>query len=480
MDNQELNFNPIVECPGCGAHLNLESNINLFSCPECFIKFKYNEDPESNVPSVITDICDFKIEDFKVIDAEKAAKIFVFSSSRLALGEYEEALEGFIRAAILDPFTGKYWLYILYTITSRFQNLYLLTYKPAKRSGKYKLSCYDILKKFHHTAKLEDYLQASRFLNMDLSIEDDALWIEILSSIADTQITGIHYEEYALSADNAYLQIKDKDNEKVKELKLLLSNKLNFVNKHIFEINSLIFLKESYDELLHVPNDIIGIEFLSDSMNGSNKFKGVLVEPNLKVIGSNYPFDDLYFSENVKIIPTKLMYCAKELKNIHFPKNLKVIEKEAFAGCISIKQIDLPNGLIAILDRAFFETNIKFANIPSSVNALGKDIFGLINKHSSTNPIEKYLFIINNKIDKINQDWNRVGENKAGFILNIPKNKKIIYPMEYDGIILDEIPNDKKPIFNALIALYADQIKEPEQKNNSLFSKLFKKQSDKK
>ena len=84
-------------------------------------------------------------------------------------------------------------------------------------------------------------------------------------------------------------------------------------------------------------------------------------------------------STTITEIPDKLFYDYEErcenLVGIILPKKLKSIGKIAFTDCIGLTEVEIPSGTTSIGDSAFYNTGIKSAKIPASIETVGLEAF---------------------------------------------------------------------------------------------------------
>ncbi len=71
----------------------------------------------------------------------------------------------------------------------------------------------------------------------------------------------------------------------------------------------------------------------------------------------------------------KLDESCENLAGIILPEGLKSIGAHAFAACSGLTEVEIPSGTTSIGDYAFYNTGIKSAKIPASIEAVGVDAF---------------------------------------------------------------------------------------------------------
>ncbi|MBE6876406.1 MAG: leucine-rich repeat domain-containing protein [Ruminococcus sp.] len=84
----------------------------------------------------------------------------------------------------------------------------------------------------------------------------------------------------------------------------------------------------------------------------------------------------VFIPDTVTEIGYDAFYDCMFLEQVRLPAKLKIISGATFEECTSLKHIILPDGLEQIDGSAFFNTNIKEADIPESVKFIGSCAFG--------------------------------------------------------------------------------------------------------
>lgn len=88
-------------------------------------------------------------------------------------------------------------------------------------------------------------------------------------------------------------------------------------------------------------------------------------------------FENLVFTDNVKIIGKGAFSSLNALKNITFGKNVTEIGESAFSGCAFLENLNLPSSLKKIGNSAFsLCSSIESVTLPSSLESIAGGAFG--------------------------------------------------------------------------------------------------------
>ncbi|MCP4159718.1 MAG: leucine-rich repeat protein [Deltaproteobacteria bacterium] len=89
---------------------------------------------------------------------------------------------------------------------------------------------------------------------------------------------------------------------------------------------------------------------------------------------------DVQFGSNIKEIDDLAFYSCSSLKNLLLPEKLKSIGDMAFYKCLSLKEVILPESLDSLGNNVFTAAGLKSATINCDLKKCGTDIFSQCNK----------------------------------------------------------------------------------------------------
>lgn len=105
-----------------------------------------------------------------------------------------------------------------------------------------------------------------------------------------------------------------------------------------------------------------------------------------------------------------------EISKIVFPKTLKKIPS-CFSSWKHLKAVEIPEGVIAISDSAFFDTGIQTVLLPSTIDKIGKQAFGLCEDLKKITITHLSSSILNSLMNKDYISYSKDGELKPAFDL---------------------------------------------------------------
>lgn len=444
----------MANCPKCGAPISAENPQKPAYCGCCG---EYTVIGTKN--AVISDA------------QSQSDDLFLSGCSYLAIGDTENAADRFLLATDVSPSVARYWLYLLFALTEKFDKLWLIADKQSAVSVKGKrVICRNVYRNFLRTAKSEDHVLAKKELGVNTEPSKAEIWQIILYRILvpDTQKPP---RDTAYAASYAYNELKKILPDKARSLRQSLCDKLNPITEDILEINTLSFYEKTRDGVLELNTDASIIEFSSDDVPGKERFRAFRLTNGIESIGTHFPFTELIVSDDVSVIPDRLLFCCEKLEKVTLSPAVTVIGKEAFSNCVRLSSINLGSSISAIGDMAFFNTAIRVLEIPSSVKHVGSGILGVLKKHTEETDVSRYLMIINEQTEKM-RDWNAVGEHFCGYVVKKRIGAEMYYPIKNETLTTRE-----KMIFEALVYSKIDpsEFKKGSANIKDKLSALFKK-----
>ncbi len=403
-------------CPKCGAHIRTSDPQKPVYCNCCG---EYTVIGTKN--AVISDA------------QAEADDLFLRGCSYLALGDTENAADRFLTAASVSPSVARYWLYLLYALTERFNKLWLIAERDSSVSVKGKrVLCRNVYRNFLRTARPEDHALAAGELGVNTEPSRAEIWLIILYRILVPETSGAARppKDAAYVASYAYNELKRILPSKAEKLRESLCEKINPVSDGILEINSLAFYKKERDGVLKLNTHASIIEFSSDDLPGKEDWRAFCLTEGIESIGTNFPFTELTVANGVAVIPDRLLFCCENVEKVTLAPSVSVIGREAFANCIKLSEINLSLGITQIDDMAFFNTAIRVLMIPASVRGLGADILGVMRKRTPSTDISQYLMIIDEQMTNKDQNWNSVGAHTCGYIVRKKAGADLFYPVK--------------------------------------------------
>ena len=414
-------------CPKCGAPLSAPNPKKPAYCSCCG---EYTVIGTKN--AVISDA------------QSQSDDLFLSGCSYLALGDTENAADRFLSATNASPSVARYWLYLLFALTEKFDKLWLIADKQSAVSVKGKrVICRNVYKNFLRTAKSEDHVLAKKELGVNTEPSRAEIWQIILYRILVPNATKPP-RDTAYAASYAYNELKKVLPEKAKSLRQSLCDKLNPITEDILEINTLSFYEKTRDGVLELNTKASIIEFSSDDVPGKERFRAFRLTNGIESIGTHFPFTELIVGDDVSVIPDRLLFCCEKIEKAILSPSVTVIGNEAFSNCVRLSSINLGKGIVAIGDMAFFNTAIRILEIPASVKRLGSSILGVLKKRTEETDISQYLMVINEQTEKA-RDWNAVGEYCCGYVVKKRVGAEMYYPIKPEPLTTRE-----KMIFEAL------------------------------
>ena len=390
--------------------------------------------------------------------------LFLSGCSYLALGDTENSADRFLSATSVSPSVARYWLYLLYALTERFDKLWLIADKESAVSVKGKrVICRNVYRNFLRTAKSEDHALAKKELGINTEPSRAEVWQIILYRILVPD-TGKSPKDIAFVASYAYNELKRLLPEKAESLRQSLCDKINPITEDILEINSLSFYKKTANGVLELDTKASIIEFSSDDVPGKERFRAFRLTGGIESIGTHFPFTELIVGNDVSVIPDRLLFCCEKVEKVTLSPTVTVIGKEAFSNCVNLTLVNLGNGILEIGDMAFFNTAIRILEIPASVKRIGAEILGVMKKRTSETDVSRYVLIAGEQTER-HPDWNAVGTNFCGYVIKKRSGAEMYYPIKSEPLTVHE-----KMIFEALV--YSKVDPSEFKKGGSLVDKL--------
>lgn len=140
----------------------------------------------------------------------------------------------------------------------------------------------------------------------------------------------------------------------------------------------------------------------------------------LSYIPTQYQFGG---QQELLVIPSHIRsirsyaYAHNYFDSIVIPKNIKTIGYGAFKSCSDLKFIDIQEGVLSITDYAFANCgHIQKVKLPSTIGALGKDIFSYNDS------------IIEIEYNGTEDDWIRISKSNDLFL----KSKAIVKGLDFE------------------------------------------------
>lgn len=385
--------------------------------------------------------------------------LFLSGCSYLALGDTENAADRFLAASSVSPSVARYWLYLLYALTERFNKLWLVAERDSSVSVKGKrVLCRNVYRNFLRTARPEDHALAAKELGVNTEPARAEIWLIILYRILVPETSGASRppKDAPYVASYAYNELKRTIPAKAETLRESLCARINPVSDGILEINSLAFYKKERDGVLRLDTRGASvIEFSSDDIPGKEDWRAFCLTDGIESIGTSFPFTELTVANGVEKIPDRLLFCCENLERVTLPSSVSVIGREAFANCIRLSSINLSFGISEIGDMAFFNTAMRVLEIPPSVKKLGSDVLGIMRKRTPSADISQYLMIIDEQTTGRDQNWNRVGAHRCGYAVRKKVGADLFYPIksevsENGNAVSVPLDTREKMVFEAL------------------------------
>lgn len=359
--------------------------------------------------------------------------LFLSGCSYLALGDTENAADRFLSAAGVSPSVARYWLYLLYALTEKFNKLWLIAERDPSVSVKGKrVICRNVYRNFLRTARAEDHALAAKELGVNTEPSRAEIWLIILYRILVPETSGASRppKDAAYVASYAYNELKRLMPEKAEALRESLCAKINPVSDGILEINSLTFYNTARDGILRLHTEASVIEFSSDDIPGKDNWRSFCLTNGIENIGTHFPFKELIVENGVEMIPDRLLFCCENVEKVTLSPSVKVIGREAFANCIRLSSIELGESVTEIKSMAFFNTAIRILEIPRSVKSLGADVLGVMRKRTPNTDISQYLMITYEQTSVRDQNWNGVGAHRCGYVVRKRLGADLFYPIK--------------------------------------------------
>lgn len=363
-------------------------------------------------------------------DLTDAEALFLSGSAYLSLGSFDKAAEQFLSAATLSPTDPKGWLYLLAAITERFRVLYIIADERSKRrAGKHKVVCESVYKNFVATATDDDYIFAKSEFGIDLDPRDEELWECILQEIIKSEPSELPLGKASELAHVAVRELKRSHPQTAKRYFSALCEKLNPIHDGVLEVNTLEYYPDSPDRLLRIKTEADSIEFVSDQLDGSDRYDSFLLTKGIEYIGTSYPLAELTVDEGVTEIPPKLLCFCKSIEIVHLSSTVRVIGKSAFTECVNLRSIHPLDSVEEIRDGAFFGTSIRYLDLPSGMKKLGSDIIGARTCPTDAE-LARSLIKLDAALAESSPNFNRIGDHRCGYVLRSEGKLKLVYPMK--------------------------------------------------
>lgn len=437
----------------------------MANCPKCGAPISANDPKKPAYCSCCGEYTVIGTKNAVISDAQSESDdLFLSGCSYLALGDTENAADRFLLATNVSPSVARYWLYLLFALTEKFDKLWLIADKESAVSVKGKrVICRNVYRNFLRTAKSEDHVLAKKELGVNTEPSKAEIWQIILYRILVPDDTKPP-KDTAYAASYAYNELKKLIPEKAKALRQSLCDRLNPMTEDILEINTLSFYEKTRDGVLELNTKASIIEFSSDDVPGKERFRAFRLTNGIESIGTHFPFTELIVSDDVSVVPDRLLFCCENVEKITLSPAVTVIGNEAFSNCVSLSSINLGNNITAIGDMAFFNTAIRVLEMPASVKHVGASILGVLKKRTEETDVSQYLMVVSEQTERA-RDWNAVGTHFCGYAVKKRVGAEMYYPIKTEALTTRE-----KMIFEALV--YSKIDPSEFEKGGSIKSKL--------
>ncbi len=393
-------------------------------------------------------------------ESQDANQAYLRGISFLAYGDCRSAAGCFLDAAKLSPTTAHFWLYLLYSVTERYTDIEVIAHIDESRfAGDKKIIVHNVYRNFVGTARPEDYSFSLRELGLD--IRPERLWSRIISDIATMPIRLTSAAEETATIEYAYERLTETGADLSENLKQLVSGRVNPVREGCMEINSMLFFAVPADGYFKLPSDVQSVEFMADNVPGSERFTAFKLTSNVKHIGSNFPFKEIIVGSDVVKIPADLVCGASKLERVRLSRSVSSIGAGAFADCVNLTKVDFKEGLKKIGSKAFFNTGIRSAILPSSLSDIGDEAFSMNREDSLELDLSKVLFVVNPEVPSCGKRyWNRIGNHRFGYLIRKKYALSIVYPVKArltskGKLRPDVLTEEEKRVFKELACNYA-------------------------
>ncbi len=467
-------------CTNCNGKVQVDNTHSTGICPYCKRSFNINEAEKrynstqnsSNaltVPAIPASSAgmisarnyawDNLIPMYQCESAE-ANQAYLRGISFLAYGDCRSASGWFLEAAKLSPTTAHFWLYLLYSVTERFNEIEVIAHKDeARNAGDKRVVPHNIYTNFLATARPEDFAFSLRELGLNLRPEH--LWSKIINDISQMYIRTVSASEEAEIILYAYERLLETGADLSENLKYTVASRVNPLRGGCLEINSLIFYQVPADGYFRLPVGIQSVDFASPDLPGSERFKAFILTANVKHIGENMPFSEMVVSSEVTKIPENLIRGAKKLTRVRMARSVQSIGANAFSGCVNLSKVDFKEGLRKIGGKAFFNTALRTAVLPASLMDIGDEAFSMTHEDSVELDLSKVLFVVNPEVPSGGKRyWNRIGNHRFGYLVRKKYSLSIVYPVKSrvtakGKLRPDVLTEEEKATFKSLACSYA-------------------------
>ncbi len=468
-------------CPECGGELQVDNAHDNGICPYCGKVFNINDAArkynslQSNsrgtnfpaMPMASSSMISARnyawqnLVPMYYCESQDANQAYLRGISFLAYGDCRSAAGCFLEAAKLSPTTAHFWLYLLYSVTDRYTDIEVIAHREESRAaGDRKIIVHNVYRNFVGTARPEDYAFSQRELGLD--IRPERLWSKIISDIATMPIRMTSAVEETEIIEYAYERLCETGADLSEGLKQLVSARVNPIREGHLEINSMIFYAVPADGYFRLPGEADSVDFASSDLPGSERFRAFMLTPNVRHLGSNFPFAEIVVASNVVKIPPDLICGADKLERLKLSRSVRSIGTAAFADCINLKSVEFKEGLQKIGSKAFYNIAMHSAILPSSVNDIGDEAFSIPREESAELDLSKVLFVVSPEVLETNRRyWNRIGNHRFGYLVRKKYSLMLNYPVKArltakGKLRPDTLTEEERRVFKELACKYAD------------------------
>ncbi len=470
-------------CPHCGGEIQVDNAHESGICPYCRKVFNIHEaeiqysamqaqaptTALSNVPAVPLNsqsmvaaraYASQHLTPMYYCESEEANQFYIRGIAFLAYGDCRGAAGCFLEAAKLSPSTAHFWLYLLYSVTERFTDTEVIAHKDESRpAGDKRIIVHNVYRNFVGTARPEDYAFSLRELRLD--VRPERLWAKIISDIATMPIRLMSASEETETIAYAYERLAETGADLSENLKQQVSGRVNPIREGKMEINSMLFFSVPADGYFRLPAEVSGVEFVSEDVPGFDRFKAFMLTSNVKRIGANFPFAEIIVANDVAKIPAELIVGSNRLEKVRLSRAVRSIGASAFSDCVNLAKIDFREGLEKIGAKAFFNTSIRSAILPTSLVDIGDEAFSIPHEDSASLDLSKVLFVVNPEAPMCgHRYWNRIGNHRFGYLVRKKYSLMLNYPVKArvtpkGRLRPDVLTEEEKKVFKSIACNYA-------------------------
>lgn len=94
-----------------------------------------------------------------------------------------------------------------------------------------------------------------------------------------------------------------------------------------------------------------------------------------KLFAAEKSTDSVRISANVSVIASGAFEGHAEIERVVFPSTVIEIQRYAFAGCTAIQELTFHSGIKSIGEKAFYDTHVRVASLPASIEVIMPDAF---------------------------------------------------------------------------------------------------------